>query len=417
MADRLGGPSRTYSSRSSAYSPKDIDRQQFALISSRYRDRLLRPMEVGLRLPRVKAEHRPYRIGRDRIRIGGSIYGIAAEISDPHGHAWAALSAMDGTRAPADVAAHLCGLFPGLTRVDAAGVVDLLLGSGYLEDAAAPPPSDLSAAETERYSRNRAFFRWVDLVPRAHGWEAQVALKRARVLVLGLGGTGSHAAWALAAAGVGRIHCVDRDVVELSNLTRQALFTEADIGKPKADVVAGRLREINSDLDATGETRAVESRADLSALLTGFDALALCADEPRGRDSIRIWANRACLMAGVPWAVGGYRGPLVSVGVFTADGPCYECLTAAIEATLTPGVRVDLGGPGVLAPSAGISGHLTAQAVISMVAGIPVTLRSHVTGINLIAPEQHVYTLHEASPECAGCALRRKGGQESAIDA
>ncbi|XVQ88302.1 HesA/MoeB/ThiF family protein [Microbispora siamensis] len=365
----------------------------------------------------MKAEHRPYRFGQDRIRIGGSVYGIAAEIADPHGHAWAALSAMDGTRTPSDVADHLCGLFPGLRRADAAGVVDLMLKSGYLEDAAARPPSDLSAAERERYSRNLAFFRWVDLVPRAHGWEAQVALKRARVLVLGLGGTGSHAAWALAAAGVGRIHCVDRDVVELSNLTRQALFTEADIGKSKADVVVRRLGRINSSVHVTGETRAVESRADLSALLAGFDALALCADEPRGRDSIRIWANRACLMAGVPWAVGGYRGPLVSVGVFTAGGPCYECLTATIEATLAPGVHVDLGGPGVLAPSAGISGHLTAQAVISLVAGIPVTLRSHVTGINLIAPEQHVYTLHSASPGCAGCALRRSGNRNADIDA
>lgn len=230
-------------------------------------------------------------------------------------------------------------------------MVDLLLRSGYLEDAAAPPPGDLSAAETERYSRNKAFFRWVDLVPRAHGWEAQVALKRARVLVLGLGGTGSHAAWALAAAGVGRIHCVDRDVVEVSNLTRQALFTEADIGRPKADVVVERLTAINSGVRVTGETRAVESRADVSALLAGFDALALCADEPRGQDSIRIWANRACLMAGVPWAVGGYRGPLVSVGVLPPHGPCYECLTAAIEASLEPGVHVDLGGPGVLAPS------------------------------------------------------------------
>ncbi|MEU7913010.1 HesA/MoeB/ThiF family protein [Microbispora bryophytorum] len=370
-----------------------------------------------MRLPRVKAEHRPYRLGHDRIRIGGSIYGIAGEISDPNGHAWAALSAMDGTRTPSDVADHLCVLFPGLRRAHAAGVVDLLLRSGYLEDAAARPPSDLSAAERERYSRNLAFFRWVDLVPRAHGWEAQVALKRARVLVLGLGGTGSHAAWALAAAGVGTIHCVDRDVVELSNLTRQALFTEADLGKPKADVVVDRLGRVNSSVHVTGETRAVESVADLSALLTGFDALALCADEPRGRDGIRIWANRACLTAGVPWAVGGYRGPLVSVGVFTVDGPCYECLTATIEATTTPGVHVDLGGPGVLAPSAGISGHLTAQAVISMLAGIPATLRSHVTGINLVAPEQHVYMLHGASPECAGCAIRQGGNHDGGIDA
>lgn len=360
-----------------------------------------------MRLPRVKAEHRPHRAGDGRVRIGGSIYGVAAEIADPDGFAWAALVAMDGTRTQEEIAALLRGAFPALTRAGATAIVELLVNSGYVEDASARPPDELSPAEQERYERNMAFFRRVDLTPRAHGWEAQVRLKRSRVLVLGLGGTGSHAAWALAACGVGGIHCVDRDVVELSNLTRQALYREADIGSPKAEVTVARLSEVNSCLDITGESRSIECERELAELVAGFDALALCADEPRGRAGIRVWANRVCLAAGVPWAVGGYNGPLVSVGAFSPGGPCYECLNAHVEASLPPGAPVDLGGRGVIAPSAGVSGHLTAQAIISLLTGVPALPGGYVTGVNLVAPDQHVYARHPAAPDCPACGTLR----------
>ncbi|WP_239103794.1 ThiF family adenylyltransferase [Microbispora corallina] len=351
----------------------------------------------------MKAEHLPHRYGHDRIRIGGSIYGVAGEITDPDGYAWAALGAMDGTRTPGEIAGRLRRLFPRLTDEDAQGVVDLLLTSGYIEDAGVREPEELSPDEQDRYSRNAAFFRRTDLTPRPSSWEAQIRLKRSRVVVLGLGGTGSHTAWALAACGVGEIHCVDRDVVELSNLTRQALYREADIGRPKVEVAVARLAEVNSSVRITGESRAVESEGDMADLVSGFDAFAMCADEPGGTGGIRVWANRACLAAKVPWALGGYSGPLVSVAAFDPDGPCYECLTANVDASLAPGIPVDLGGPGVIAPSAGVSGHLTAQAVISFLTGIPERPGSYVTGVNLIAPDQHVYTRHPAVPGCPAC--------------
>ncbi|MBP2707441.1 ThiF family adenylyltransferase [Microbispora sp. RL4-1S] len=311
---------------------------------------------------------------------------------------------MDGTRTPGEIAARLRRLFPRLTEADADGVVDLLIKSGYVEDADDQPPEELSQAEQDRYSRNHAFFRRTDLTPRARSWDAQLRLKRSRVLVLGLGGTGSHTAWALAACGVGEIHCVDRDTVELSNLTRQALYRESDIGRPKVEVAVARLGEVNSGVRITGESRAIERDQDMVELVRGFDAVAMCADEPGGRGGIRLWANRACLAARVPWALGGYSGPLVSVAAFDAGGPCYECLTANIDASLAPGIPVDLGGPGVIAPSAGVSGHLTAQAVISFLTKIPENPGSYVTGVNLIAPDQHVYTRPLAAPDCPACS-------------
>lgn len=356
-----------------------------------------------MRLPRVKAHHRPHRYGRDKIRIGGPIH-VVAEIRDPDGHAWAALSAMDGTRTPEEIVARLRRLFPGLTEAGAGEVVDLLLQSGYVEDAAGRRPEELSLPELERYSRNAAFFSGVGSAPREHGWEAQVRLKRSRVLVLGLGGTGSHTAWALAACGVGEIHCVDRDVVELAGLTRQALYREADLGRPKVDVAVARLAEVNSSVRVTGEARHVECEEDVLDLVRGFDAVAMCAGEPAGRGGIRVWTNRACLAEKIPWALGGYNGPLVSVAAFTPGGPCYECLTASVDAPLAPGIPVDLGGPDVIAPSAGVSGHLTAQAVVTFLTGLPAPQGSYVTGVNLVAPDQHVYTRHPAAPGCPACA-------------
>ncbi|WP_147942919.1 MULTISPECIES: hypothetical protein [Microbispora] len=226
----------------------------------------------------MKTQHRPHRYGNDRIRIGGT----TREINDPEGHVWAALNAMDGTRTPQEVVARLRRAYPRLTEAEATGIVDRLLTSGYVEDAAGSRPEELSPRELERYSRNAAFFHGSGLAPRDHGWDAQVRLKRSRVLVLGLA--------------------------------------------------------------------------------------------------------------------------LVSVAAFTPEGPCYECLTASVDAPLAPGIPLDLGGPDVIAPSAGVSGHLTAQAVIAFLTGMPTTSGSYVTGVNLVAPDQHVYTRHPAAPDCPACA-------------
>jgi ThiF family protein len=217
-----------------------------------------------MRRPRVKPEHAPHRLSGGRIRIGGVSYGIAAEISDPD-------------------------------------------GSGYLEDAAAPDPAELSDRDKERYDRARGYYRWLDLTPRASTWEPQVKLAGARVTVVGVGGTGGVAALALAAAGVGRLHCVDPDHVELSNLSRQVLYTEDDIGVAKADAAVARLRRLNTDISVSAERLRIGSVEDVLPLARDCDVLLLSADKP---PEVRVWTNRACLAAGRPWVdSAGNAGP------------------------------------------------------------------------------------------------------------
>ncbi|GGL11146.1 hypothetical protein Sme01_15390 [Sphaerisporangium melleum] len=364
-----------------------------------------------MRHPKVKPEHRPHRYADGTIRIGGEIYGVAAEIDDPDGWVWAALTLMDGSRTAEEVVTRLGQEFPALRARAARSVVEQLIASGYLEEAGAVPPPELAAREADRYSRNHAFFRRVDLTPREHGWEAQLRLRNARVVVLGLGGTGGHAAWALTAAGAGRLHCVDPDVVELSNLSRQMLYGEADIGRAKAEVAVRRLRAVNSDVTVTGERRRAGSQEELAEIIAGADMLALCADEPGGH-VLRVWANRACAAAGIPWAGGGYNGPLVTAGLYRPGHPCYECVSAGEQARRRPGTPVDLGGPGVLPTSAGISGLLVAHAVISEITGVPDLVPGRVSGLNLIAPDQLIDVRHPSRPDCPVCgdAARRKAG-------
>jgi hypothetical protein len=163
--------------------------------------------------PRVKPEHAPYRIAGNKIRIGWISYGIAAEISDPGGWVWTMLSAMDGSRDVTAIVEHVRSVHPEQPLGTLRQGVGQLLASGYVEDAAGPVPANLTERDLVRYDRAVGFYRWLDLTPRASSWEPQSRLRDARVTILGVGGTGGIAALALAASGVGHLHCVDPDEV------------------------------------------------------------------------------------------------------------------------------------------------------------------------------------------------------------
>ena len=355
-----------------------------------------------MQLPRIKAEHTPHRFDDGTLRLGGGVYGVAAEIADPHGWVWDALTLLDGTTPPDRIERALADSYPALGPEGARKLLAELLDTGYVEDAAVTPPDGLTDRERERYSRNHTYFRYIDLRPGVDAWSSQLRLKQARVTVLGVGGSGSHAAWALAAVGVGTLHLVDPDVVEESNLSRQVLYTEADLGRPKAEVAARRLAAVNSSGRYTHETLRADTEAALTELVRDRDVFVLCADEPRG-DLIRKMTNRVCASLGVPWVSAGYSGPLATVGVYAPEGPCFECVGAGEEAKLRPGWTPHLGTAGALAPAAGISGQLIAHEVVTLLTGIGATPPGYVRGVNLIAPDQHVFVRHPARPDCPLC--------------
>lgn len=355
--------------------------------------------------PRVKPEHAPFRIDHHRIRIGGTVYGIGSEITDPTGAVWALLCRLDGST-PLD---RLVQATLGLDQASALNVLVQLAEAGHLEDAAAPVPTALTDRDRQRYDRSRQFHRWTDPRPRHNPWEPQLRLLRSRVLLVGLGGTGGTAALALAASGIGRLHCVDADQVELSNLNRQLLYTEQDIGRPKVDAALDRLRALNSDIEITGEQTRINGQPDLARLLARgrYDVLLLAADRP---GQLRAWANRACLATGVSWVDSGYHGPRAAVGVYVpGQGACYECLwLAEHDRARALGSQREYdtardGANAVTAPAAGISGHLAAQAVTALLTGVTPVRPGQVYGVNLVAPDDQYLIADPARPDCPAC--------------
>ena len=363
--------------------------------------------------PRVKPEHAPYRISGGRIRIGGAYYGIAAEIADPAGWTWTVLESMDGTRSVDEIVNRTVTRYPAAQGSGVRTIVDDLIRSGYVEDAGGGDPPELTARDKDRHDRARRYYRWLDLIPRASTWEPQARLRTARVTVLGVGGTGGVAALALAAAGVGRLHCIDPDTVELSNLSRQIIYAEDDIGKPKADRAVEKLRSLNSDITVSGERLRVESADDVAGLLASCDVLLLAADQP---PDVRVWTNRACLAAGRPWVDAGYHGPTVQVGVYQpGTGGCWECLDdASMEQDLALGA---IGSDASHAPvavstavasvPAGISGYLAAHQVISLITGVPPARPGVVSAINLAALGSPFTFTTPPRPDCPACAGRQ----------
>jgi molybdopterin/thiamine biosynthesis adenylyltransferase len=345
------------------------------------------------------------------IRVGGSVYGIAAEVVDASGALWTMLSAADGTRTADQVVAHVLAAHPAENADAVHAALEQFAGAGYLDDAAALDPPELTVRERERYSRSRLYFRWIDMRPGATGWEPQLALRTARAVVLGLGGTGGTAALALAASGVGRLHCVDSDTVELSNLNRQLLYCEDDIGRPKVDAAVERLRRLNSDVEVTGEHLRVRAEADLRPLVENCDVLVQCADRPV---ALRVWVNRACLYSGTPWVDAGYHGPVPAAIAYLPDrGPCYECFWMGEQNkrhAVDPDMNLDTAyaverddGNAVTAASAGLSGHLAAHLATAVLVGVPPIEPGQLQGVNLVAADHHFLITHPRRLDCPTC--------------
>jgi molybdopterin/thiamine biosynthesis adenylyltransferase len=359
--------------------------------------------------PRVKPEHAPYRIAGGKIRIGGASYGIAGEIADPDGWVWTMLSAMDGSRKLPEVIAYVHQQHPGRPVELLRHAAEQLLGSGYVEDAAGPVPVGLTERDMRRHDRATGYFRWLDLTPRASSWEPQARLRDARVTVLGVGGTGGIAALALAASGVGRLHCVDPDVVELSNLSRQVLYAEDDIGRPKADAAVSRLRRLNSDIEVTGERMEATCAEDVLGLAGDCDVLLLAADRP---PEVRTWTNRACLRAKRPWVDSGYHGPLVQCAAFIpGTGPCYECTRLYLrDSGAETGAyggdsphRREAVSSSVGAVPAGMSGYLAAHLVIALITGVPSVVPGRIETVNLSALSAPLAIYDPPHPRCEAC--------------
>jgi bacteriocin biosynthesis cyclodehydratase domain-containing protein len=181
----------------------------------------------------------------------------------------------------------------------------------------------LGAGELARFDRQLRYFSDIggELTPS----QCQDRLREAKIAVLGVGGLGGWSAWALACTGVGEMWMIDSDRVEISNLNRQILYTEADLGLLKVECAAARLRAFNSGMRVTTEARRLESQADIAEFIAGADVVIDAADWPA--HDIERWCNAACFEAGIPYITMSHFPPIARVGPLYVPGKtgCYIC--------------------------------------------------------------------------------------------
>jgi len=214
---------------------------------------------------------------------------------------------------------------------------------------------ELSRDESIRFSRHIT----LDEI----GVIGQRRLKAARVLCVGAGGLGSPAALYLAAAGVGTIGLVEFDTVDASNLHRQVLYSVADVGRPKLEAAAERLRGVNPEINIEAHNTTLDATNALQ-LVSGYEVVLDGTDN----FTARYLVNDACVMARKPNAFGAIFQFEGQASVFAAEGgPCYRCLHPEPP---PPGLVPSCAEAGVLGVLPGIIGTIQATETIKLILGI-----------------------------------------------
>ncbi|THE65079.1 molybdopterin-synthase adenylyltransferase MoeB [Salinadaptatus halalkaliphilus] len=217
----------------------------------------------------------------------------------------------------------------------------------------------LDATQLDRYSRH--------VIMDEIGPEGQQRLLEASVLVLGAGGLGSPAIQYLAAAGVGRLGIVDDDVVERSNLQRQIVHGDADVGRSKVESAADYVDALNPDI--TVETHETRLTADnVAGLVDEYDIVLDASDN----FATRYLLNDYCVLSGTPLSHGAIYRFEGQVTTFTNDRsgerspPCYRCVFPEAP---EPGTVPDCATTGVLGVLPGTVGCIQATEVVKYLLG------------------------------------------------
>jgi bacteriocin biosynthesis cyclodehydratase domain-containing protein len=266
--------------------------------------------------------HKP-RIKRtlDAVTAGGDIFILRPQaeadlvIEQPDEAARALLAALDGSSSTRE----LEGRFgPEAVR----GALEALAAVSLLEDAA--DDERVPERERARYDRQLRYFGDLAAAGTAPS-EYQRRLREARVVMLGVGGLGSWASYALACCGVGELVLVDGDRVDESNFNRQILYRERDIGRLKAEAAAEALAAFDSACRLTSVPRRLESERDVREVVEGADFVVNGADWPA--HDIERWVNAACFAAEVPSITMSHSPPVARVGPLYVPGltGCFAC--------------------------------------------------------------------------------------------
>ncbi len=248
----------------------------------------------------------------------------------------------------------------------------------------------LTDQQLDRYARH--------IVLKEIGGAGQVKLLGSHVFLIGAGGIGCPAIQYLAAAGVGHLTVIDDDVVSLSNLQRQVLYTTDDVGRAKVEVAANMVSRINPDV----RVNTLQRRITADDTPTLFDGVDVILD---GSDNFmtRLIVNDLAVAARVPLvsaAIGQFHGQLGTFRGWEADKPCYRCFVGDAH---DPDDCDSCSEVGVLGAMVGLMGTFAAMEAIRVITGFGEDQAGKLQIIDGLAPSMRAIRLPK-DPGCSTCA-------------
>lgn len=244
---------------------------------------------------------------------------------------------------------------------------------------------ELTDHEMLRYNRQISL--------KAVDFDGQEKLKESCILIVGMGGLGCAASQYLASTGVGKIILVDFDTISLSNLQRQILYTDADIGQPKVNVAKARLQSINPNIEIQAINKKCDE-VDFAQIIEQVDVVVDCTDNVEVRNQL----NWQCFKQKRPLVSGSairFEGQ-ISVFSYAENEACYQCLSQLFGSDSLSCVEA-----GVISPIVGMIGSLQALETIKVLLKIGKTL----AGKLLIIDELHCSIREMALKKLPNCAV------------
>ena len=246
--------------------------------------------------------------------------------------------------------------------------------------------SDLSEKELDRYSRQ--------VMLEEIGYQGQLKLKQSKVCVVGVGGLGNPIVTRLAAMGVGKLRIVDRDVIELSNLHRQTMFNEDDVGQVKVETAAKKLRKLNPEIVVEELPVSINDYTALD-VVDGCDVVVDALDSVDARYAL----NKACIEKKIPFVTGAAVGVTgQSFTILPKESACYHCLFPSLDEDSMPTCSIEGVHPSILS----IVGGIEVSEAVKIITGKEPSLKNKVLHVDL---ENLIFNFTKVSrvEECSVC--------------
>ena len=279
------------------------------------------------------------------------------------------------------------GMATSLTDGDSVYILPAVAGGG-----------DLTNEDFQRYSRQ--------IMLEEIGFTGMEKLRSANVCVIGVGGIGNPVVTQLTAMGIGKLKIVDRDVVEISNLHRQHLYTQKDIGKVKVEVAAERLRAINQAVDIEAAPLSV-TKYTAEKIVSGFDIVVDALDSIDARYAL----NDACIEFNIPLIYGGALGMIGSLcTIIPNKSACLRCIFPALSEDDMPTCSTEGVHPAILYLVGGIQVSEAAKIIM----GRQPTLQDNLLYIDLNELSFDKIQVFRQE-ECPSCGIEKQKNEEKLI--